>query len=178
MLTDSQKKILETIIREDGASRATLVEEGATSRGIDSLVEQKYIRRSALNVYTLTELGQKTCQELRYDARVSTVVPTDVRGECIRQDAEEAAEIDAEIDAAIAAEPRTRAPKPSEPLTPCLCGCGAQVKSRFVAGHDARLHGQVLRAKKENAQLVVTESAAGWLLGKAWAVDGYRVGSL
>src|SRR6476661_7368375 len=29
---------------------------------------------------------------------------------------------------------------------PCLCGCGTQVTRRFAQGHDARLHGVLVRA--------------------------------
>jgi len=40
---------------------------------------------------------------------------------------------------------RTRKPKPT---VACECGCGGQTKSRFVPGHDARLHGWALRVER------------------------------
>ena len=56
----------------------------------------------------------------------------------------------------------------------CLCGCGGQAKGRFLAGHAATLHSAVLRAKKEGAHVVVSEAAAGWLMGKVWARCAYK----
>jgi hypothetical protein len=62
---------------------------------------------------------------------------------------------------------------PKAGSSPCLCGCGVVAKRRFLAGHDAKLHGAVLRAKKAGERLPVSEAAAGWLLGKPWASGGY-----
>jgi hypothetical protein len=35
---------------------------------------------------------------------------------------------------------------------PCLCGCGFAAKSRFLPGHDARLHSTVLRIHRGKAR--------------------------
>lgn len=41
-----------------------------------------------------------------------------------------------------------RAPRKPKPVRPCECGCGGSTKSRFVPGHDGRLHGWVLRVER------------------------------
>ena len=33
-------------------------------------------------------------------------------------------------------------------LKPCRCGCGEQIKSHFVQGHDARFKGWLLRVER------------------------------
>lgn len=64
---------------------------------------------------------------------------------------------------------RTRKPKPAKD---CACGCGAQTKGgRFVAGHDARLHGWALRVSR--ALLTIEQVAEMAGQGTADAVSAH-----
>lgn len=54
---------------------------------------------------------------------------------------------------------RTRKPKPAQD---CSCGCGGQTKGgRFLPGHDARLHGWVLRVERGVCTLRDVEASDG-----------------
>lgn len=48
-------------------------------------------------------------------------------------------------------------------LHPCECGCGAQVTRHFKPGHDARLHGRLLKAAaKGDAKAKAELKQRGW----------------
>lgn len=264
-LTKSQIQALSIIVREGGASRAQLIEEGVHQRCLFSLVDNELVdlgpcsgleckfeccrllvledtitgTRRTLHVcgvhaatqfphdvvvethigdpdapcdlaavrktepafYTLTELGTATCVEHKIVAAPAWTKgpnpkPTGLEKYLEHADTEEVIAVAKATNVASAMlEPRngtsdmargptrprigtkgaTRSMKPEPTLQDCLCGCKAQVKGSFAMGHDARLHGQVVRAKKENAQVLVSERAAAWLMTKPWAVDGYKV---
>jgi hypothetical protein len=56
----------------------------------------------------------------------------------------------------------------------CLCGCGTGVKSRFVTGHDAKLHSLVLRiARGEAAKdaLPGDQATREYLRSASWVTD-------
>ena len=38
-------------------------------------------------------------------------------------------------------------------VSTCLCGCGEIAKGRFLQGHDAKLHSQVVEAVREQKKL-------------------------
>lgn len=64
---------------------------------------------------------------------------------------------------------RARKPKPPQN---CACGCGGQTKGgRFIAGHDARLHGWALRIQRELVTYKDIEAQDG--LGVVKAVKAY-----
>lgn len=45
--------------------------------------------------------------------------------------------------------PKLPAKRKAKPPQDCACGCGGQTKGgRFIAGHDARLHGYALRVER------------------------------
>ena len=62
-------------------------------------------------------------------------------------------------------------------LRNCLCGCGSPSKSRFLPGHDARLHGLVLRifrGKASQDELPATPATREYLKTAPWMTDGIR----
>lgn len=206
-LTKSQIQAISIILRDNGASRSTLVEEGVHQRCLFSLVDNEICEKSALNVYTLTNAGSAAVVEHKIQPAVAWTkgpnpkptglekyldAPSEVLADCMDEEgtnmetpemaAERVADANRALVKSVAAAVKkmqaARAPKPAKvekQMALCLCGCKAMVKGSFAMGHDARLHGQVVRAKKENAQVVVSERAAAWLATKPWAVDGYKV---
>jgi hypothetical protein len=46
-------------------------------------------------------------------------------------------------------EPRKR-PQREQGTRPCECGCGAEVRSRFLPGHDAKLKSRLLREARSS----------------------------
>lgn len=69
-----------------------------------------------------------------------------------------------------------RLPKKVKPMHRCECGCPGLTQSRFVPGHDARLHGWKLRV--ERALLVEggdTESQLDWIERNASENEAHAV---
>lgn len=46
-----------------------------------------------------------------------------------------------------------KAARKPKPLHDCECGCGGQTHSRFVPGHDSRLHAWILRVERDVIKL-------------------------
>lgn len=53
--------------------------------------------------------------------------------------------------------------RPAEEEQPCLCGCGALVRRRFLPGHDAKLKSRLLRLRAEGCAATERLRKLGWL---------------
>jgi len=54
----------------------------------------------------------------------------------------------------------------SKSLAPCICGCGGQTQSEFVAGHDGRTKGLILRLTRKRMTMDQIEEMHG-TIGRA-----------
>jgi len=54
----------------------------------------------------------------------------------------------------------------SRSLAPCICGCGGQTQSEFVAGHDGRTKGLILRLTRGRMTMEQIQEIHG-AIGKA-----------
>ncbi len=62
------------------------------------------------------------------------------------------------------AKPRVSKPKYVNVAGKCLCGCGGATTRRFLPGHDAKLHGMVVDAFKEEKTLRVGKATYEYLM--------------
>jgi hypothetical protein len=170
-ITGPQAAVLTVIGRQTGgASKAQLIEAGCDIRSANNLVKQGRLTLSPLNVYTIEGIMPE------FDEAREVVVQS-LDPAAPEADVEDFLDAVAEELPKPANEP-TIAQQAAAIIGECLCGCKEPANSRFRIGHDARLHGQVVRAKKKNTKVVVSESAAAWLMTKPWAIDGYTTESV
>lgn len=168
-LTGPQQRILDYITKSGGLADAAVIQ----GRGLDVRAANNLVRKNMLTltngVYRLVRATMKTAEKAEEPA-------VTVR--------EPAAEVPAtkeptKAEPAKAAKAAARAEKAKTPiknveLKPCLCGCGFASKSRFLPGHDARLHSIVLkihRGKMGKDEMTYAPATLTYLKTAPWMTD-------
>lgn len=156
-LTVPQQRVLDYVTEKGEAEEAVLKSRGLDVRAANNLVKKR--------VLTLTN-GV-------YRLRSQKVAKTEEKAAKAEEKAESAATVEGKAEAAKGEAKAEKAKKPAKvvEVRHCLCGCGAQCKSRFLPGHDARLHSAVLRVHRgKGSRDEVPEAAEtlSYLKGAPW----------
>ena len=181
-ITGPQQKVLDYINANGGSAEAAVLK----ARGIDLRTANNLVKKRLL---TLTH-GVFRLRDQKPAKAPATTEPAEERSaETVKEPAvvsaaeEPANEVSVEkappskvtkkATAKATKKAAEKAAKPAKVVEPrsCLCGCGAPSKSRFLPGHDARLHSLVLRIHRGKAgkdELTTAPETLDYLKTASW----------
>ena len=156
----------------DSAEYAILAVRGPDGRAANNLV-RKNILTSTNGVFRLRDRKPAKVAEKAEPAeeRAAVTVKEPAVVPVVKEAANEAPAADATKKAAAE---KAKKPVKNIELRPCLCGCGSASKSRFLPGHDARLHSIVLRIHRGKApkdELTEASATLDYLKTAPWMTD-------